>query len=237
MKVVFVGTGEAFGERANTSILIDDKILLDCGSHTLMQLMKIGFDLDKIEIVYLTHFHADHAFGLPSLLLASQEDGRKKDLEILGHRGVRNYIELLLDISYKKSLKDLEFTVKIEEVEDEKETEGYKFKFGKTGHSIDCYAISLVKDKKVTYTGDGMPTNEIIELAKNSDLLISEAYMNGIKGHSSPLNAAKLAKDSNSKILALVHIYRKINIEKELEIIKDIFNPIIVVQDLDAIWI
>lgn len=237
MKVLFVGTGEAFGGKANTSILIDDKILLDCGFHTLTQLMKIGFDLNKIEIVYLTHFHADHTFGLPSLLLASQEEGRKKDLEIIGQRGVRNYVGLLLDISYKKSLKDLEFVVKIDEVEDEKEVEGYKLKFGKMEHSIDCYAISLVKDKKVTYTGDGMPTEEVKELAKNSDLLISEAYMNGTKEHSSPLHAAKLAKDSNSKILALVHIYRKINIQKELKIIKDIFNPIIVVQDLDAIWI
>jgi ribonuclease BN (tRNA processing enzyme) len=53
MKVIFLGTGEAFGERANTSILVDDGILLDCGPHTVTQLMKMRFDLRKIELIYL----------------------------------------------------------------------------------------------------------------------------------------------------------------------------------------
>ena len=89
MKITFLGTGEAFGERANTSILIDDKILLDCGMQTVQQLMKLKFDLSKIEIIWISHHHADHCFGIPAFFCASKEDGRKENIEILGGAGIK----------------------------------------------------------------------------------------------------------------------------------------------------
>jgi ribonuclease BN (tRNA processing enzyme) len=66
--------------------------------------------------------------------------------------------------------------------------------------------------------------------------LISEAYGIG-ENHSSIITAAKLAKDSNSKLLALVHIFRKINIDKEMEMARKIFTPIIIPKEFDVVWI
>ncbi len=234
MKIQFLGTGEAFSDRANTSILIDDQILLDCGPTTVQQLMKLKFDLERIEILYISHFHADHTFGLPALLVASQEDGRKKDLEIYGLGGLTEYLSNLLYLAYKKSLTDLGFEVHIHEIGKKEEINDYEFSFGRCKHSIPCMSISVTKDKKVIYTGDGAPTRETITLAQNSDLLIAEAYMEGFKMHSSILGAARLAKESNSKSLALVHICRKENM-KRVKDAKKIFTPIIVPADLDII--
>jgi len=57
--LTFLGVGEAFGQFANTSILVDGKLLLDCGPHTLLQLRKQQQDLKEIELVFLSHFHGD----------------------------------------------------------------------------------------------------------------------------------------------------------------------------------
>jgi ribonuclease BN (tRNA processing enzyme) len=203
-----------------------------------MKLGKIG----GIKMIYLSHLHADHSFGLPSFLLASNEEGRKRGITILGPTGLKEYIDELLKISYDKKLKDLKFGVDINEIGKkkmkEKEFLDYKFSFAPTRHSFECYSISIIDDKKkkITYTGDGHPTDELLELAKRSDLLISEAYGIG-ENHSSIITAAKLAKDSNSKLLALVHIFRKINIDKEMEMARKIFTPIIIPKEFDVVWI
>ena len=235
MKVLFLGTGEAFGERANTSILVDDRILLDCGLTTLQQLMKLKFDLHGISVVYISHFHADHYFGLPSLFYACKEESRKNDLDIYTPKGGEDYIKNLLRLAYRKTLGDFGFKINIHEIEDGV-TDEYEFSFSPMRHSIPCMAISIEKDgKKVTYTGDGTPTKKTVEMARNSNLLISEAYMEGFDTHSSILEAARFARESDVERLALVHISRKEDIEERVEEARKIFPSIIVPEDLSVI--
>ena len=73
MKVIFLGVGEAFDEDVpNNSHLIETgktKILLDCGMTATPQVWKYNKDQNFIDSVYISHWHADHYFGLPGLLL------------------------------------------------------------------------------------------------------------------------------------------------------------------------
>ena len=103
MKITFLGTGEAFGEKANTSILINDNILLDCGMQTVQQLMKIKFPISDIKLIWVSHLHADHVFGLPAFFCASMEEGRTECLEILGCEGISGYAGKLLLLAYSKT--------------------------------------------------------------------------------------------------------------------------------------
>ena len=221
MFLTFLGVGEAFGQFANTSILVDGKLLLDCGPHTLLQLRKQQQDLKEIELVFLSHFHGDHTLGLPALLLASREENRVEELKIFGPSGLREKIEDLLEISYRKSIEDLSFELDTFEVPDLKEGtthKDYKLEFAQTTHTIECCSIAILKNgKKMTYTSDGAPTEDTVSIARDSDLLIAEAYSEGFSGHSSAVKAAELAFRSHSKSLALVHISRNKNGEEELE--------------------
>ena len=82
------------------------------------------------------------------------------------------------------------------------------------------------------------------DFAKDSDLLISESTYSkeesetAIKyGHMTSHEAAKIAKDSNSKKLALVHLSQRYEqipkvIKKEA---KEIFSNVIVPEDFDKI--
>ena len=221
MILTFLGVGEAFGQFANTSILVDGKLLLDCGPHTLLQLRKQQQDLKEIELVFLSHFHGDHTLGLPALLLASREENREEELKIFGPSGLREKIEDLLEISYRKRIEDLSFELDTFEVPDLKEGtthKDYKLEFAQTTHSIECCSIAISKNgEKMTYTSDGAPTEDTVSIASDSDILIAEAYSEGFSGHSSAVKAAELAFRSHSKSLALVHISRNKNRAEELE--------------------
>nr|QNO57609.1 ribonuclease Z [Methanosarcinales archaeon ANME-1 ERB7] len=221
MILTFLGVGEAFGQFANTSILVDGKLLLDCGPHTLLQLRKQKQDLKEIELVFLSHFHGDHTLGLPALLLASREEDRVEELKIFGPSGLREKIEDLLEISYRKSIEDLSFELDTFEVPDLKEGtthKDYKLEFAQTTHSIECCSVAISKSgEKMTYTSDGAPTEDTVSIASDSDILIAEAYGEGFSGHSSAVKAAELAFRSHSKSLALVHISRNTNRAEELE--------------------
>jgi ribonuclease BN (tRNA processing enzyme) len=94
----------------------------------------------------------------------------------------------------------------------------YKLEFAQTTHSIECCSVAISKNgKKMTYTSDGAPTEDTVSIARDSDLLIAEAYSKGFSGHSSAVKAAELAFRSHSKSLALVHISRNKNGEEELD--------------------
>lgn len=72
------------------------------------------------------------------------------------------------------------------------------------------------KGRKITYSGDTIPCEEMIELAKDSTLLIHESTYAGEdkdkaeeRFHSTSADAASIAKKSNSKQLVLTHISTK----------------------------
>ena len=75
VKILFLGTCACdFSERLNTdlkmtldkdarrssSVLIDGKILIDCGPHTLNSLDILNIPLDSITDLFVTHLHDDH---------------------------------------------------------------------------------------------------------------------------------------------------------------------------------
>ncbi len=69
------------------------------------------------------------------------------------------------------------------------------------------------KGKKITYSGDTRPCEEMIMLARDSTILIHEStFIEKEKrnaeeyGHSTSIDAAYIARDSNSKELILTHI-------------------------------
>ena len=74
-------------------------LLIDCGEGTQLAVKKAGFSLGKIELILLTHFHADHCSGLPGLLLSMGNEGRTEPLLICGPKGVDEIVKCLTVIA------------------------------------------------------------------------------------------------------------------------------------------
>ena len=96
---------------------------------------------------------------------------------------------------------------------------------------------------KVTYSGDTRPCEKLIELARDSDVLIHEAtYEDADQDkaiehcHSTSKEAATIAKEANVKLLVLTHISTRyttdLNIKEEA---KEIFENTVVANDFTEI--
>lgn len=94
MRVVFVGTSDAFGAggRRQSAIYVATSgggLLLDCAPTTASGLAALGIERNAIDAIAVSHFHADHFAGIPQLLLAAMyQDERRRPLLVAGPPGV-----------------------------------------------------------------------------------------------------------------------------------------------------
>ncbi len=224
MKVTYLGVGEGFDEKyPNTSLLVETKsgnLLLDCGFSAVVEFWKRVKDPDLIDIVYLTHRHADHAFGLGSLLVRFQEDGRKKPLVVCCHSGMRDFVKGLMDYSYPGVGVFVVYPIKFVGFEDEWSLNGITLRIAQTSHfgSASNYAVRVEADNKVLcYSGDGRLTPESEELFKGADLLVHEGHLRTgeVIGHGTMEAVKALAAKLGIKNVDLVHLKRSVRPEKE----------------------
>jgi ribonuclease Z len=100
-RVTVIGSGDAFyGAGCNAAYLVDDRVLIDCGA-PVQALLRAGVAVASIDLVLLTHFHADHTYMLPMLLGARGFAGELREgLAIGGPPGTREYVLRLLATGY-----------------------------------------------------------------------------------------------------------------------------------------
>lgn len=74
-------------DRRLTALLVrwnGKMILVDCGEGTQVGIKQLGWGFKSIDALCLTHYHADHAAGLPGFLLTLGNSGRTEPLTIFG---------------------------------------------------------------------------------------------------------------------------------------------------------
>ncbi len=101
IKITFLGTSSAVpsAERNHTAILLTHKgenILVDCGEGTQRQFRKAKISPMKITRLLITHWHGDHALGVPGLLQTLTLNDYKKPLLIYGPKGIKKNIRNVL---------------------------------------------------------------------------------------------------------------------------------------------
>ena len=219
MKIKFVGVGEAFdGNHSNTSLFIEDAgLLIDCGYSSVQYLWRDGI-YNKINAIFISHFHADHTFGLPALLMRYREEKRDEPLVIVGARGIKKYMHDITELAYAGYIDKLGFELVFKEIDGDSSVEvgGGVLSFAKASHIDSSLAVRIeFESKSLVYSGDSGYSAEIVELAEHVDILVHEAYasqmekeVKGLTGHSSFLSCGLCAANSGCRRLALVHIGR-----------------------------
>ncbi len=105
MKILFAGTSSGVPEpyRYHSALLVSDegfKLLVDCGASTIKALQHCKVDITDINSILITHFHADHVAGIPTLVTAMKIKDRVKNLTIYIHKGMEQKLRDLLDLFY-----------------------------------------------------------------------------------------------------------------------------------------
>jgi ribonuclease Z len=105
-RLTVLGSGDAFsGSGCNAAYLIDDRVLVDCGAPVQMMLPRAGASVASLDLVLVTHFHADHTYMLPMLLGARAFIGEPRPgLCLAGPPGTREYVQRLLTTGYGRHL-------------------------------------------------------------------------------------------------------------------------------------
>jgi len=223
IEVIFLGVGEAFDEKLpNTSILIRYRagtlsvtLLLDCGFTAPPQFWREEPEPDILDAIWISHFHGDHCLGIPALLVRFWEEGRRKVLTVIGQKGIDTFTRTSLDLAYPGIYEKLGFPIRFVEVEPKEVVKifGLTFKAAVTSHSQRDLALRIdAQEKSIYYSGDGKATPESMALAKESQLIIHEAFSleTEIPGHGTVIESINMAKRCEASHLALVHIQRKV---------------------------
>ena len=215
MQITFVGVGEACDpDFGNTSLVVHAgngrHFLLDCGFTVPHAYFRLCSDPEALAGIWVSHFHGDHFFGLPLLILKLDELGRRSPLSIIGQKSIKKRVTSLINEAYGSLIDAAGYSIVYRELEPgfEMELENTRWRCAQNEHSRRSLSLRLDAGGSVFYSGDGRPTKQTRELAAGSDLIVHEAYTvhENQPGHSSISSCIDFAQGAGAASLALVHI-------------------------------
>ena len=93
-ELTFLGTGNFLAPpgRYWNSFVWTTSVLVEPSPTALPHLRRCGFAVEDVEVVVVSHFHADHCFGWPFLLQAAAEGGGGRTLHVVGPPGIEAHL-------------------------------------------------------------------------------------------------------------------------------------------------
>lgn len=216
--LTFLGSGDAFssGGRLNTCMHVDadgTRFLMDCGASALAGFKQFGIDTLDIDVILITHFHADHYGGLPLLLVESKLRRRTAPLPIAGPPGMREFFGDLLGSLLPGTPADFGFDVEFLEYSRDTATVVGPL-------SVRAWPVIHVPEtiphairvetgtRTIGYSGDTEWTDTLIDAARTTDLFVCEAVTldRRIKNHVDYVTVLGRRPDLDCKTLVLTHM-------------------------------
>jgi ribonuclease BN (tRNA processing enzyme) len=241
LELVVLGSGgpRAFG-RAGSSFIVQvggtPRILVDAGPGAFLRIGELDLDLDKVDIVLLTHLHIDHSGDLPAFFNARAltSDG-PITYRVFGPDGAglfpktSRFVDLLVGdggaFAYQKTFGApetftvLDLAISLDSARTKIVDEDGLVVEEIATHHGDCpsvaYRISY-KGAVVVFSGDmdASALPNLVQLAKNADLLIFNCAVLDPPGspsqlydlHTPPRKIGEAAQESGVKSLLLSHL-------------------------------
>lgn len=189
-------------------------ILVDCGPGTLTKLEKSKIGYKNIDIIFLTHFHADHISDLQVLFQAlnwTPKFKRTKDLQIFIPPKSKKFVNRFIKPIMSSPLPDT-YKIIFQEIKATKRFKGFTVSSQKTKHDEYSVAYKFTQNKKsIVFSGDTGYDENIIKFSKKTDILLLECTnppnVKTSYGHLNPTQCGQIAHQAYVKKLILTHLY------------------------------
>jgi len=215
-KVIILGSSNAVPtlKAENTHMVVigeNRTVLVDCVSNPMVRLEQAGVDFRDLTDIIVTHFHPDHASGLPLLLMDMWLLGRKEPINIYGLPHAIDRVETMMGL-YNWSEWPNFFPVEFFRLPDSELTTvldcpDFLIKSSPVHHMIPAIGLRFEfknSNKILAYSCDTEPCDEVVRLGKGANVLIHEATGESF-GHSSARQAGEAATKAGVGRLYLIH--------------------------------
>jgi ribonuclease BN (tRNA processing enzyme) len=211
--LTFLGTGNFLAPpgRYWNSFVLDTNILVEPSPTALPHLRRCGFAVEDVEVVVVSHFHADHCFGWPFLLEALAEVGGGRTVHVVGPPGLEAHLAQLNEagaVGSVTAMASARLDLRFVEVDGEWQEAGpLRFRAVEVVHVpyLRCFGYLFERGGQqvqvVGYSGDVTPCAGLTELAREADVLVVEC-----NGRHTPPGAPTVHMDEESiRALAAAH--------------------------------
>lgn len=227
--VVTVGTGSPLpGRRAETgtAVFVNGHLFMfDAGAGVVRKAERFRLPLDRLDAVFLTHYHSDHIMDLPNLINRSWVLGRANVLPVYGPagldslmHGVNGFLKLesryrvdhhgadMMDIG-KATGMSRQFRVGADSPVVVFAQDGVTVSAFAVDHSPVEPAVGYVIEyagKKVVISGDTKRNDLLQEMARDADLLVHEVMLMSVMQRIEK----ELARTGNMRNARIMHDVR-----------------------------
>ncbi|MFW9921585.1 MAG: MBL fold metallo-hydrolase [Candidatus Thorarchaeota archaeon] len=226
MKVTLLGTGTSFPDpaRVQSGIMIEEGemfILIDIGSGVLHRLTQTGVNLTTLSGVFISHFHIDHWSDFVTLIQTLWLQGYDRSLPLFAPPDIRNVMRGLFDVAVPFYRDKVIIEPQILSERDSVQCGPFSISTCPTVHSThDVRAFKIEQGgKSIVISSDTAFSRDIIELARDVDVLIHECnWLDGSNPegvHTSPLELMRVVEESNPRRIILTHMMPEVVKERD----------------------
>jgi ribonuclease BN (tRNA processing enzyme) len=203
----------------------DTTLLLDCGGGVFGKLRE-HVDYTDVDAVVISHVHADHFIDLIPYSYGLLLTPRQQPVPVAGHPGTddparprlivppgaRQTFRTVVGAWGDEELIEQAFTIEEYDAGSIVEVGPLRLRFAEVPHYILTHAVEVTcEGGRFTFGADCRPCDELVEFAKDTDLLFVEATLprperTGIRGHLTPEEAGEHARRAGAKRVVLTHI-------------------------------
>ena len=183
MNIKILGNGGAINNGLfYNSFIIDNHILFETPPDIMITLNNQNININNIDSIFISHFHGDHFFGFPFLVLNLFYNNFCKEfkkINIYGPKGLRDEINQLLIMAFSKDhpcYKWMNEYFIFNEISEKKAIiSKYNVEYFEVEHMVITYGIILYKEDNIflfSYIPDSIWTKNIEVILNNKPKIV-----------------------------------------------------------------
>jgi ribonuclease BN (tRNA processing enzyme) len=232
MRVTVLGKSPSWQDAggACSGYLVEDgevAVLLDCGNGVFSKLRRYR-DYTTVDAVIVSHLHADHFLDLVPYAYALTYAPRQQPVPVarwpgtdaparprlIAPEGAGKTFRRIVGAWGQEDLIESAFDLEEYEPDSAVEVGALRASFHEVPHYAPTFAINFTSRNgagRFTYGADCRPGEELVEVARGTDLLLVEATLprperTGERGHMTPAEAGEHAHRAGARRVVLTHI-------------------------------